>query len=336
MFTTFFTIFTVGFCASGSLFSIFKYYKNTKHLFFLYFSIVCLAMSLRVLSISYLAKVFYLQPYNGIIAGFLIISFYIFVYHIFERVPKFLKFSLFFGVIFFLLYIITEIFQLEKLNVFIKPIGKYVDTIEVVIIGVFIFKQKEKYMRFIQYGIFVLFLIALLVYIPRVLDISFGVSQSIAIQIEAILGVCLFQMSIMIKEKGVESEKIRIENRAKELENQNKIFQEKIEKLEKKIITSHIYFNNIKLKLNSLIHISSKGHYIELFTKHKKEFTRGKLSEILKELPPNFVQVHRSHIVNLNYTKHVGYQNITLVNKTVIPLSKNRKNEVKIRLKKQH
>jgi len=51
------------------------------------------------------------------------------------------------------------------------------------------------------------------------------------------------------------------------------------------------------------MYVKSDGHYLNLFTTNKKEFVRGKISEIEAQLPPNFIKCHRSYVVNQNFIK---------------------------------
>ena len=77
------------------------------------------------------------------------------------------------------------------------------------------------------------------------------------------------------------------------------------------------------MPLAELMYIKSEDHYLN-FVPHegKNQFLRGKISEILEELPPNFVKCHRSYIVNKNYIKSNTYKSITLQTGEEIPVSR--------------
>ncbi|MCP4298200.1 MAG: LytTR family transcriptional regulator [Proteobacteria bacterium] len=84
----------------------------------------------------------------------------------------------------------------------------------------------------------------------------------------------------------------------------------------------------------SITHISVEEHYSNFFynseNQNKEIQLRLSLKEALKKLPQHsFVQVHRSHIVNLNYISHIEQQNrvYTLFLrdcKTTLPISRHR------------
>lgn len=331
------TIFTVGFCVCGALFSIFKYYKTPKHSFFLYFSIVCVLMCFRILTLAKIA-IPYIYFFEKSIAGLLIISFYVFIYFFLENSSQFFKNALIFGGLFFSLYIIINLFGFEKLISITRYLGKYVDTLLVVIIGISIFRKKQRYMRFIQVGMLLLFSIALLVYIPRIIGFSFEIPQNKLVEIEAILGVCLFQFSMVVKEK-----ELALKHDIKLLKNQQ--LKKKIELLEKELSFTHqklphpnkeylLLKNNIKIKLEDLMYIHSDGHYLELYTKNKKMFVREKISVIAQKLPENFLLIHRSYIINMNYIQRVFSNFVLLTNKTEVPLARSKKELLKTKLLK--
>ena len=61
-----------------------------------------------------------------------------------------------------------------------------------------------------------------------------------------------------------------------------------------------------KIDPHNISHISVDGHYLDIFhhsnDKHETLIIRKPLKEIIEELPKlHFMQVHRSHVVNLNY-----------------------------------
>jgi len=61
---------------------------------------------------------------------------------------------------------------------------------------------------------------------------------------------------------------------------------------------------------------------LEFVTENKKIIDRNKLKTVLELLPPNFVRVHRSYVINKN---HINSRNSTsiIVNPDIeIPLSR--------------
>lgn len=184
-------------------------------------------------------------------------------------------------------------------------------------------------MRFIQFGILFIILIALLVYIPHIINTSFGISQVTLIQIEAILGVFVFQLSMVIREKDLEK-KLVLDIESKLLKNEE--LKKKIKKIEQNNLKQFIRLNNITIDVTTLTFIRSEGHYLNIYTTNNKKFIRGKISKIKGLLPSNFIQPHRSYIVNFNYVKDVFPNFIIMKDKTEIPISRSKKQMVKDKL----
>ena len=74
--------------------------------------------------------------------------------------------------------------------------------------------------------------------------------------------------------------------------------------------------------LKKLKYIKSDGNYLEFVTDSKTIIDRNKIKAILEELPPNFVKVHRSYIINKNYVSAVNRSNVILQPDINIPLSR--------------
>lgn len=123
------------------------------------------------------------------------------------------------------------------------------------------------------------------------------------------------------KKKIIEQEKIEI------LKETNQI-KEELSTVKQLVTDDFIVLKNkSKVYLSELMYIKSEDHYLYLITSSKKEFVRGKLSEILVQLPPNFVKCHRSYIINKNYVKHFNSTGITMKNEDVVPITRSFKME---------
>ena len=111
------------------------------------------------------------------------------------------------------------------------------------------------------------------------------------------------------------------ENQSLNIENQKT--KTELETVKALVINDHIVLKNkSKVYLEALICVKSDGHYLNLFTTSGKEFVRGKISEIEKQLPPNFVKCHRSNIINKNYIKQYNSLEVVMTNGQHIPLSR--------------
>jgi len=122
-------------------------------------------------------------------------------------------------------------------------------------------------------------------------------------------------------------EKLDLEKESLQIEHTQTI--QELEKVKQLVIEDHIVLKNrTKIYLKELLYIKAEDHYLQLYTSKKKEFVRGKISEIIKELPPNFTQVHRSFIVNKNSIVSNNGTSVFLEGKIEIPLSRNFKKNI--------
>lgn len=92
----------------------------------------------------------------------------------------------------------------------------------------------------------------------------------------------------------------------------------------------------IKLKSKAVLdterikYIQSDDHYLEFHIKEKErpEIDRNNLSTVIKVLPPHFIQIHRSTIVNLDYVQSINNTLITLSDGTELNVSRSYKKKV--------
>ena len=99
---------------------------------------------------------------------------------------------------------------------------------------------------------------------------------------------------------------------------------QKLDELKEVVIKNHIVLKDkTKVYIADLLYVKADDHYLHIFTSEgKNHFVRGKLSQIKQELPPNFIQCHRSYIVNTNFIKRINKESLTLISKDTIPLSR--------------
>lgn len=126
-----------------------------------------------------------------------------------------------------------------------------------------------------------------------------------------------------------EKEEIMAENEEIKAEKEEitEIHTKTVEELEKvkSIVTEGfiVLKDKTKLYLNDLMYIKADDHYLHAFSNDgKSHYVRGKLAQIMEELPPNFVKPHRSYIVNTNYIQSVQTGSLTLKNKEELPASR--------------
>ncbi len=89
------------------------------------------------------------------------------------------------------------------------------------------------------------------------------------------------------------------------------------------------------LDIDSITYITSDGPYIEIFIEGKDhpEVDRNTLKNVLEELPQSeFVQIHRSHIVNIKQVKSLYATKVILNDATELNVSRTYKSEVQSKL----
>ena len=92
-----------------------------------------------------------------------------------------------------------------------------------------------------------------------------------------------------------------------------------VEKVSRKSIELH---NKQRVYFDELIYLKSDRNYVEFYTASKRYVDRHKLSAVQEHLPPNFVQVHRSYVINKNKIKSSTGSYVLLTPDIEIPLSR--------------
>jgi len=101
------------------------------------------------------------------------------------------------------------------------------------------------------------------------------------------------------------------------------------ERLEEIAVKNYVETNNKqRIYLDELIYIKADKNYVEFHTESKRIVDRNKLSAVLEQLPPNFIQVHRSFVINKNFIKSATGNQIVLRPQIEIPLSRTFKNKL--------
>ncbi|QYJ68613.1 LytR/AlgR family response regulator transcription factor [Flavobacterium litorale] len=143
-------------------------------------------------------------------------------------------------------------------------------------------------------------------------------------------GIVLFLVFLLalysfVRWKKVDRSRKKIEQEKEGIEAEHLQTIEQLEKVKQLVVEEHIILKNkVKMPLGELMYIKSEDHYLNFVPfEGKSQFLRGKISEIVQELPPNFVKCHRSYIVNKNYIKSNTYKSITLQTGEEIPVSRN-------------
>lgn len=108
------------------------------------------------------------------------------------------------------------------------------------------------------------------------------------------------------------------------LENEKKETLYRLEKLKGLVVKNHIVLKDkTKIYISDLMYVKAEDHYLKLFLNTgKQHLVRGKLKEIKGQLPPNFVQSHRSYIVNFNFIKQATNSTVQILNGEQLPISR--------------
>ena len=121
----------------------------------------------------------------------------------------------------------------------------------------------------------------------------------------------------------------RYKKKSTVLEEERSETLQKLDELKQIVIKNHVVLKDkTKVYIADLLYVKSDDHYLNIFlSEGKNHFVRGKLNSIKEELPPNFIQCHRSYIVNSNFIKQVNNDTLILIDKTQIPLSRSFKDK---------
>ncbi len=91
-----------------------------------------------------------------------------------------------------------------------------------------------------------------------------------------------------------------------------------------------------KIKIEDILYIEAESKYVVLFTAKKQVASRMGLQEILEKLPASqFIQIHRKHIVNLQFVENINLKNLEIeVGGKKLAVSKRQKSNFVDRLNK--
>ncbi len=88
----------------------------------------------------------------------------------------------------------------------------------------------------------------------------------------------------------------------------------------------------IKLKFNEILFVQASGNYIEIMEENKKHVVKTTLKSFLSSVPSDqFLQCHRSYVVNLEKIDKIGSRSL-FINNIEIPMVKENREELLNRL----
>ena len=91
-----------------------------------------------------------------------------------------------------------------------------------------------------------------------------------------------------------------------------------------------------QLEYTSIYYFRSENHKIKIYSLEGENEFYGKLTDVEKDVPHNFIRIHKSYLVNDNYIKKYNYESVILVNDKELPISKAYRSTIrKYSIKKQ-
>ena len=112
--------------------------------------------------------------------------------------------------------------------------------------------------------------------------------------------------------------------RSEVLEEEKTETLKRIDQLRKIVIKNHIVLKDkTKVYIADLVYVKAEDHYLKLFLSNGRDhLVRGKIKDIKQQLPPNFIQCHRSYIVNANFIKQANRETLIMIGGDKVPLSR--------------
>lgn len=80
---------------------------------------------------------------------------------------------------------------------------------------------------------------------------------------------------------------------------------------------------HIRVSLNEIRYIKGYGEYLQIFVDDlsKPLMTISSFASLLERLPGNFLQIHRSFVVNMNKISHIERNRVAIDSETFLPVS---------------
>ena len=100
----------------------------------------------------------------------------------------------------------------------------------------------------------------------------------------------------------------------------------------KKYFEFGINKNVYRVKFNEIVYFQSDKRKIILVTINERLEFYGNLTAIYKNLPEEYIRVHKSYIINNNYASEYTYEWVKMLNDEIIMISKPYRKEVRMRL----
>lgn len=259
----------------------------------------------------------------------------------FQKNSRFEK-LLYLSCLFYILVFIEEYsdFQSPLLCKAFQFINTYAILYSVIILSIlylYLLRFKGFFYRAINFGLF-LNLLASVFFMINTLNIKYNFNSTFIS--ENFFNICLFHegavcadfaiflFALLHRDKWQETQlffsKQKVEHENHYLKTEHDQTKKDLQNLKNLIEKESIILKNKSLiNLNELVAIKADDHYLNIFTKDgRNHLVRGKLADIILELPTNFVKCHRSFIINRNFVKHEQAKFLVMKDNTEIPISR--------------
>lgn len=80
---------------------------------------------------------------------------------------------------------------------------------------------------------------------------------------------------------------------------------------------------------DDIIYVESERRNLHIHINHKCVTYINQLASLEKELPAEFIRIHQSYLVNMNYISSFGINNVELSNGMILPVSRHRNKSAK-------
>ncbi|MCH5344106.1 MAG: response regulator transcription factor [Acetatifactor sp.] len=81
-----------------------------------------------------------------------------------------------------------------------------------------------------------------------------------------------------------------------------------------------------------ILYFHSEGRRVGIFTVKQEDHFYGRLTNVKARLPAYFEQVHKSYLVNMNMIKECRYEELQLMNGSIIPISRPYRNSLRAKI----
>jgi len=83
----------------------------------------------------------------------------------------------------------------------------------------------------------------------------------------------------------------------------------------------------VKIELESIEYLEAKGDYVQFVGGEKKQLIKATMTEMKEKIPPHFLRVHRSYIINVDKIKNIT-KDVISINSIAIPVGQSYKKKL--------